>query len=370
MPYKAKDLLHFTSATLNGGAVAVATADALHLVAYVGDGDGNGFYNGNDAVLITRVNVQVDSGFAAYPLVDPVIVADADGTGFIPSDAALQVNEAGVGLATSNLANPPIPPGVHFVPISNNVDPVLSVDREPWTVDRATVTVAVNIDDAHPAGSTGLIEGHLALTYDSRVFTVSAADVHLGSVLAQGDWNLVPTIDAARGQIAIAFAGTTPVASDQGGSLVIVDFHERGEPDAVSPRNPGSIALVSSVCPGGHYVETELEDAQGSFTVSLPVTPSKVTVAGGTGVAAKFGAHGAPFLAQAQSQHAVTAPTVFSVSMVSAARQSGLSLTAFDFGLAFSAGWSEPQNNQHYVMRFALKRRMVGGTSALSFRTS
>jgi hypothetical protein len=43
-----------------------------------------------------------------------VIVADTDGAGFIPADAALQVNEAGVGVPTANLANPPIPAGVHF----------------------------------------------------------------------------------------------------------------------------------------------------------------------------------------------------------------------------------------------------------------
>jgi hypothetical protein len=54
----------------------VASADVLHLVAYVGDGDGNGSYSSNDAVLITRVGLQTDSGFTAYPLVDPVIVAE------------------------------------------------------------------------------------------------------------------------------------------------------------------------------------------------------------------------------------------------------------------------------------------------------
>ena len=42
-----------------------------------------------------------------------------------------------------------------------------------------------------PAGSTGLTEAHLALTYDPSVFTVSARDVHLGSVLAAGSgWSV------------------------------------------------------------------------------------------------------------------------------------------------------------------------------------
>jgi hypothetical protein len=124
-PYKAEDLLHLSGATLNGGAIPVATGDGLHLVAYVGDADGNGAYSGSDAVLITRVTLQTDTGFAAYPLVDPIIVADTDGAGFVPSDAALQVNEAGVGVPTANLADPPIPTGMHFLAMTSHVDTAL-----------------------------------------------------------------------------------------------------------------------------------------------------------------------------------------------------------------------------------------------------
>ena len=125
-PYKAEDLLHLAGVMLNAGAIPVATADGLHLVAYVGDADGNGVYSGNDAVLITGVALQADTGFAAYPLVDPIIVADTDGAGFIPSDAALQVNEAGVGAATANLTNPPIGPDVHFLVTTEHPNTALS----------------------------------------------------------------------------------------------------------------------------------------------------------------------------------------------------------------------------------------------------
>jgi hypothetical protein len=121
IPYKARDLLHLSDVSLNGGAIPVTSSDAVHLVAYVGDADGNGSYSSNDAVLITRVALQADGGFAAFPLVDPIIVADTDGVGFIPADAALQVNEAGVGYPTANLANPPIPSGVYFQAMARNV---------------------------------------------------------------------------------------------------------------------------------------------------------------------------------------------------------------------------------------------------------
>jgi hypothetical protein len=114
IPYRSQDLLHLSAASLNDGAIAVATSDAVHLVAYVGDADGTGSYSSGDAVLITNVALETDTGFAAYPLVDPVIVADTDGSGFIPADAALQANEAGVGFPTANLPIPPLPGGTVF----------------------------------------------------------------------------------------------------------------------------------------------------------------------------------------------------------------------------------------------------------------
>jgi hypothetical protein len=230
----------------------------------VGDADGNGSYSSNDAILITRTALQADSGFTAYPLVDPVIVADTDGSGFVPADAALQVNEAGVSMPANNLPNPPVPAGVVFQPIPNNVDPSLSIPAELHVNADGTVTVPVNIDDAHPAGSTGLIEAHLALAYDPHVFMVSAADVHLGSVLAAGSaWTVQPTISPLTGQIAIALSSTTPISSSLGGSLVIIDFHQI----STDASGAAPIALVASINPTGQQVvTTELEDAQGTFT--------------------------------------------------------------------------------------------------------
>jgi uncharacterized repeat protein (TIGR03803 family) len=265
-PYKAKDLLHLSGVTINGSPSNVVTSDGLHLVAYVGDADGNGSYSSNDAVLITRAAIQSDSGFAAYPLVDPVIVADTDGSGFIPADAALQANEAGVGFPAPNLASAPVPVGVHFRAIANNVDPSLSIPSGLQVSVDGTVTVPVNIDDADPVGSTGLLRANLALTYDPHVFMVSAADVHLGSVLAAGNgWSVQPTINLATGQIAIALSSTTPISSSLEGSLVTIDFHQVGT--GGSAATP--IALVASVNPTGQQVvTTELEDAQGTFTLT------------------------------------------------------------------------------------------------------
>jgi hypothetical protein len=265
-PYKAKDLLHLSNVSLNSGAIPVVTSDVLHLIAYAGDADGNGAYSNNDAVLITRALLNTDTGFTAYSLVDPVIVADTDGAGFIPADAALQANEAGVGLPAANLASPPIPAGVHFRAIANNVDPTVTIPNVlPVGLD-GTVTVPVNIDDPHPAGSTGLIRGQLALTYDPRRFSVSAADVHLGSVLSGGiGWTLNVTINPGTGEIAVTFSSATPISSSVSGGLVTIDLHPTGTDASGLPP----IALVASVDPTGQQVvTTELEDAQGMFTLT------------------------------------------------------------------------------------------------------
>src|SRR6202040_1523332 len=77
--YKGNDLLTLSGISVNGGGLPAGGEKELHRVSYVGAADGTSPYPSNDAVLITRVALQADSGFTAYPLTDPVIVADTDG---------------------------------------------------------------------------------------------------------------------------------------------------------------------------------------------------------------------------------------------------------------------------------------------------
>ena len=103
--------------------------------------------------------------------------------------------------------------------------------------------------------------------------------MHAGSLLAGGDWTIVPTIDQATGQIAIALSSSTPISSSIGGSLVTIDFHfegVRGQGSGVSAdaSRLGLIRLVTSATPHGQLVTTELEDAQGAFTLTMGTTNS------------------------------------------------------------------------------------------------
>ena len=165
-PYKAKDLLHLSAISLNGGAVNVVGGDALHLMAYVGDADGNASYNSNDAVLLTRVALQTDTGFAAYPLVDPAIVGDTDGSGFIPADAALQANEAGVGFQTSTLANPPIPSGTVIQLGGNSQDPIHHLALVAGNSLSQVGTVHPSVHRTDGAGQTSIIGATKTLSFD------------------------------------------------------------------------------------------------------------------------------------------------------------------------------------------------------------
>ncbi len=77
--YRSVALPHFNTVSLNSGAINAVADDAVDVVAFFGDGSGDGLYTSTDATLLSQVAGHSDSGFAAYPVVDPVIVADING---------------------------------------------------------------------------------------------------------------------------------------------------------------------------------------------------------------------------------------------------------------------------------------------------
>ena len=66
----------------------------------------------------------------------------------------------------------------------------------------------VDIDTAHPDGSTGATEAILALSYNPQLFDVSAADVHLGSLTA--GWQLTAVVNSQTGEIGIDLFSSLP----------------------------------------------------------------------------------------------------------------------------------------------------------------
>src|SRR5262249_10148901 len=136
--------------------------------------------------------------------------------------------------------------------------------------------VPVNIDDPHPAGSTGLMQAVLALRYDPTVFRVSVADIHLGIVPNSGTgWTLQVWVDAATGQIGIILFSATPIGTAVGGSLVPITFHvQPGAAVGMSPLN-----LAAALNPNGQGVfRTTLDDNQGPLTLHPAPTDAATDV--------------------------------------------------------------------------------------------
>ena len=85
--------LTLDSIELNNGDLQVIGDTATHLVAYLGDVDGDRAYTMEDAHAISRFVVGLESEFSAFPDTDPGLVADINGDGVISSlDAALVAN--------------------------------------------------------------------------------------------------------------------------------------------------------------------------------------------------------------------------------------------------------------------------------------
>jgi Ca2+-binding RTX toxin-like protein len=93
--YGTSSLLELTSVSLNQDKVDVIGDSAVAQVAYLGESSGNKTYSGLDATLISRLAVGLDTGLDAYPLTDPLAIADINRDGVISAlDASLVAQHA------------------------------------------------------------------------------------------------------------------------------------------------------------------------------------------------------------------------------------------------------------------------------------
>ncbi len=138
-----------TSVEVNAGAIATRGDDAVHVVAYPGDANANRRYDAEDARLIARVGVALDTGFVLnnptatsltsndrlYPLFDPVIVGDVTGVdGLSPLDAS-DVLRRVVGVTTPNIPALPTAQAPTNVTLSaSTVSPTAAAGTEVGTL--------------------------------------------------------------------------------------------------------------------------------------------------------------------------------------------------------------------------------------------
>jgi hypothetical protein len=103
------DVLEVLVIDVGDAPLAATDDDAVQAIAFFGDATGNGGYSGLDAQRIARVGVGLDSGFEAYPNIDPVVVADITGNGELSGLDAQKIAKKVVGLNTPEIPSMPQP---------------------------------------------------------------------------------------------------------------------------------------------------------------------------------------------------------------------------------------------------------------------
>ena len=197
--YKSKTLLHLGNIVINGGSTTATNNDGIEAVAYLGDVAGTGSFSPLDAALISEVAVNLTSGFAAYPQLDPAIIGDVSGTsrGGVDSADITLMNRLLAGIMAPQI---PQPPSGLIIP-ATGPDPALSLPADLTVTPDGSVTVPVNIDTARPSDSSGMMEATLALRYDPQFFSVTASDIQLGTIPNAGTgWQLAASINAHDGR--------------------------------------------------------------------------------------------------------------------------------------------------------------------------
>lgn len=214
-PYQSKQMLDIGNIVLNGGAIPALDDDAVHVVAYFGDVTANGTYSGTDASYIARLGVSLDTGFAPFKLLDPVIIGDLTGNnGFSALDTALALQQA-VGISAPEV--PPLPfPAVSL--IAGGPDPKLSIPKNLAAAAGNEIVIPVNIDSVVDLTGNGVESAELVIDYDANAVEIES--VSLGGLLASQNWFLRANIDHIAGRVIISLAGQSPLEGSFSGELL------------------------------------------------------------------------------------------------------------------------------------------------------
>jgi hypothetical protein len=211
------------------------TTTPLHLVAYLGDTSGNAAYSTLDGQQIQRVIVKRDSGFAAYPNVDPLLVADINGSGSLTSiDASRVLQEVSYLTRASTIDRPEIPAiPAGIGPLSfAGPDPRVDIPIDASAAPGDLITVPVRIDTA-----AGLESAQLRIGYDATRFEVVA--VRRGSVTGDFGWFIT---GREPGRITVDMSRLDAL---QDGSGTLLDIDLRIRADALPGVTPIDLQYAS-----------------------------------------------------------------------------------------------------------------------------
>ena len=204
-PYGASQVLRLQNSFVNEDN-ALDDA-AIEKVYFPGDANGSGIltgsappsaYTGEDAALISRVVVNISTGFDATPLVDPAIVGDASGNGSLTGfDASLVQREAG-GENTPETPDETAPGTGGMAAF----DPELSIAEDIFVNVNGPVTIPVNITIEPTV--LGTVSATYTVEYDTAVLDYVSAE--LGAEFpASAGWSISAT-ETSPGTIQVAMS--------------------------------------------------------------------------------------------------------------------------------------------------------------------
>ena len=110
-PYHATQIIDIQNLSINGGAIQSVDGDGLQVIAYLGDVSGNAQYSDIDSQLMVPVVNDTATGFGAFPLVDPLVLADVNYDGNLTSFDRLILLQEIYGIDRPEIpAIPTLPP--------------------------------------------------------------------------------------------------------------------------------------------------------------------------------------------------------------------------------------------------------------------
>jgi len=148
---------------------AIAGDAGVHLSSYVGDTNGNGSYSGADTTLLQRIVVGSGTGFTAYQLADPRLMADINNSRSTTGGDTTLLQRLIVGTPITQA--PALPNGI--TPAApTGPDPRLYIPTTLAGEQGDTVTVPVMLRVTEPGGIS-ISSVDLAIAYDPAIFTLS-----------------------------------------------------------------------------------------------------------------------------------------------------------------------------------------------------
>jgi hypothetical protein len=215
----------------------------LHVAAFIGETNGSRTYSSADTSLLQRIIVGQGTGFTAYQLADPMVIADVNRSNTLTSADASLVQRLIVGTPINQA--PPPPDGI-IPPAAGGPDPRLFIPKDLIASPGDTITIPVRLEVTELGGIS--VSGmDLAITYDPAIIT-SVSNFQVGSLMGTG-WSLTTNADTP-GIIRATFSKGTGPSLAHGDLGVVYQFD----------------AMIAAGAPNGAFVINLMQNVGSTFT--------------------------------------------------------------------------------------------------------